>query len=153
MLEVKDNKLIIDDTVKDLKDINLINGKNNNVYFSDNMLERIKIYPYSVEKVHLALLNAGLNDFWLVNNTIINLNNIERVYIKYYQNAGVSVVESSKANAATCFVNIVCKNGRTESISFSSDKEAEKFYHLIDDKIADMKMYKHMEENNEKFRI
>lgn len=139
MLEVKDNKLIIDGITKDFKDINLINSKGDSVYFSNNMVERIKIYPYTVQEVYETLSNAGINSFWLVNNTIINLNNIERVYIKYYQYAGLSIIETLKANAETCFVNIVCKNGKTEAISFSSDKEAEKFYHELDNKIIDVK--------------
>ena len=139
MLEVKDNKLIIDGIVKDLKDVNLINSKSNAIYFSNNMVERIKSYPYSIEEVYKVLENSGINTFWLVNNTIINLNNIERVFIKYYQYAGLSIVETLKENAETCFVNIVCKNGKTESISFSSDKEAEKFYHELDNKIINLK--------------
>ena len=139
MLEVKDNKLIIDGIVKDLKDVNLINSKSNAIYFSNNMVERIKSYPYSIEEVYKVLENSGINTFWLVNNTIINLNNIERVFIKYYQYAGLSIVETLKENAETCFVNIVCKNGKTETISFSSDKEAEKFYHELDNKIINLK--------------
>jgi len=139
MIEVKNNNLIIDGVSKSLKDINIINCKGNAIYFSNNMVERIKEYPYTIEEVYNAITTAGYNGFWLVNNTLININNIEKVFIKYYQYAGLSIVESSKANAETCFVNIVCKNGKTESISFSSDKEAEKFYNDLDNKIIDIK--------------
>ena len=139
MIKIEDNKIIIDKVVKNLNDVNLIIGNDNTISFSSNLVERIKEYPYSISDLYTELTKAGLKSFWLINNKIINLNNIERVYIKYYQYAGLSIIETIKANAETCNVNIVCKNGKTETISFSSDKEAEKFYHQLDDKITDMK--------------
>ena len=143
MLEVKDNKLIIDGIVKDLKDVNLINSKSNAIYFSNNMVERIKSYPYSIEEVYKVLENSGINTFWLVNNTIINLNNIERVYIKYYQYAGLSIVETLKENAETCFVNIVCKNGKTESISFTNSSDVILFNFAISNIDASLNCFIH----------
>lgn len=139
MLELKNNKLIIDGVEKNLKDINLIIGNENTISFSSNLVERIKEYPYSILDLYAELTKTGLKSFWLTNNKIINLNNIERVYIKYYQYAGLSIIETIKSNAEKCNVNIVCKNGKTESVSFSSDKEAEKFYHELDNKIMDIK--------------
>ena len=139
MVEIKNNALIIDGETKNLNNINIINGKNNFVYFSNNMLERIKNYPYSIEEVYSQIEKSGLKNFWFVNNTIINVNNILKVYIEYYQYAGLSIIKSSKTNAETCFVKIECVNGKTESISFSSDKEAEKFYHELDNKIINLK--------------
>ena len=139
MVEIKNNALIIDGETKNLNNINIINGKNNFVYFSNNMLERIKNYPYPIEEIYALIKKAGLNNFWFVNNKIININNIQKVYIKYYQYAGLSIIESLRINAETCVVNIECVNGRTESISFSSDKEAEKFYHELDNRIIESK--------------
>jgi len=139
MLEVKDNKLKIGKTVKDLKDVNLINGKEKSISFSNNMLERITEYPYTLDEVYSVLTNAGLQNFWLVNNTIVNLNNVEDVKIKYYQYAGLSIVESTKENAETCFINIICKNGKTESISFSSVKEAEYFNNTLTSLLFELK--------------
>lgn len=139
MIKIQENKLILNGKEKNLNDVIIINGKENSIYFSNNLVERLKEYPYTIEEVYNAILSAGLTGFWFVNNTIININNIEKVNITYYQKVGLSIVESSKANAETCFVNIVCKNGKTERISFSSDKEAEHFYHELDDKISDLK--------------
>ena len=94
MVEIKNNALIIDGETKNLNNINIINGKNNFVYFSNNMLERIKNYPYPIEEIYALIKKAGLNNFWFVNNKIININNIQKVYIKYYQYAGLSIIES-----------------------------------------------------------
>jgi len=139
MIEVKDNEIIIDGVVKYLNNVNLIKSENDSVYFSSNIVERIKKYPYNIKEVYKQINNAGLTNFWLTNNTIINLNNIESVHIKYYQYAGLSIIETSKLNAEKCFVNMVCKNRKIESIGFSSDKEAEKFYHELDDKLIEIK--------------
>ena len=139
MLEIKNNNLIIDGKAKSLNDINVINGNEKTVCIFVNMLVGVKKHDCSIKDLHKQLVEAGYNNFMLTNNAIINLNNIENMYIKYYQYAGISILESSKANAELCLLNLVCKNGKTESMSFNSNKEADKVYRTINDKLIDFK--------------
>lgn len=138
MLEVKNNNLIIDDKKRAIDEINMIQSAKGKLYFSNNIVE-ISQNSYDINEVYKTLQSAGLNNFVLYDNVIVNANNVESVYFKYFQYAGISIIQCDKANAEMCMLVLNCKNGISETISFRTDKEAEKCYHVIDNAITTLK--------------
>ena len=138
MIEIKNKTLIIDGKSAPIKDVNMIQSAKGKLYFSNKFVEVSK-NSYEINDVYKILKNVGITNFVLVDKVIVNAENIKSLYIQYYQYAGLSIFQCDKANAEMCMLCINCKNGRSETISFSSAKEAEKCYHILDNAVADIK--------------
>lgn len=138
MLEIKDNKIIVDGIEREIDKINMINLSRNYLSFSSKISDCVK-YEGDINSVYQLLTNENLNGFLLQGDNIINLNNIISLHIEYYQYAGISIHKSSMANAELCLLALNCKNGKKETIAFRTHKEAEKCYHEIDGALSDIR--------------
>ena len=138
MIEINGNMLFIDEKSTQIENINIIKSIKNKLYFSNNIVE-ISPKSHNIDEVYSVLQQAGLSNFVLINNAIVNASNIESMYIKYYQYAGLSILQCEKGNAEMCNLILCCKNGKEETISFPTTKEAEKCYHILDAAVADIK--------------
>lgn len=138
MLKIKDNKIIVDGIKREIDKINMINLSRNYLSFSNRIFDCVK-YEDDINSVYQLLTNANLNGFLLQGNNIINLNNVVSLHIEYYQYAGISIHQSSMANAELCLLALNCKNGKKETIPFRTHKEAEKCYHEIDGALSDLR--------------
>lgn len=138
MLEIKEDKIIADGLEKDIDKIVVVNWSKDYLSFSSRIADCVK-YEKGIESFYEELTNAGLTGFVLVDNNIINLNNINSLHIEFYQYAGISIHKCSQANAELYHLNLVCKNGRKETIPFRTFKEAEQCYHKIDTALADLR--------------
>ena len=138
MIEVKNNNLIIDEKKYSINEINMIQSVNGKLYFSNNIVE-ISKNPYDINELHKKLTDAGFSNFELFNNSVVNVENIDSMYIKYFQFAGISIFQCDKKHAEMFMLVMNCKNGKAETISFRTAKEAEKCYHILDNAIIDFK--------------
>ena len=138
MIEINDNNLVVDGKQMPIEKINIIKLIKNKLYLSNNIVE-ISPKSYKLDEVVAALQEAGLTNFVKIENAIVNAGNVESMYIKYYQYAGISIFQCEKYNADMCNLVICCKNGKEETISFSSSKEAEKNYHILDSVVTEIK--------------
>lgn len=135
MVEIKNDQLIIDDKKLDLTDVNIIHQVQNNLHLSNNIVEFAQ--NQDVKEVFKKLSQHGYNNFMLINRAIVNLANVESAIIKYFQYAGISIYECEKKHAELHVISLNCKNGKTESISFRTFAEAEKFHQEINKKLAE----------------
>ena len=138
MIEIKNDNLIIDNKSTPINQINMIQSAKGKLYFSNSIVE-ISKESYDINEVFATLQAAGLKDFILIDNVIVNIENVESMYIKYFQYAGISIFQCDKENAEMYMLVLNCKNGRTENIFYRSSKEAEKSYHILDNAIIDYK--------------
>lgn len=138
MLEVKNNNLIIDDKTRAIDEINMIQSAKGKLYFSNSIVE-ISENSYDINEVYKKLQSASSNNFVLIDNAIVNVNNIESLHKKYFQYAGISIIQCDRENYEMCMVVLNCKNGSSETISFRSEKEADDCCEIINKAIADLK--------------
>ena len=130
MIEIKKNKIIADGIERDIDNINVINYSRNYLSFSSRIADCAK-YEKGIEAFYEELNNAGLIGFILHGNDIVNLNNVITLTIEFYQYAGISIHKTTKENAELYHLNLVCKNGRKETIPFRTYKEAEECFNFI----------------------
>jgi len=138
MIEIKKDKFIINGNEKMLKNVNIIKTEKDGLCFSNRFTDCVDC-EYDTNDLYQSIVGAGLKGFMMANDVIVNLNNVESMFIKYYQLAGISIHACKQDHADLCLLTLVCKNGRTESIPFNTHKEAEKCYHEIDSKLSDLK--------------
>ncbi|MBQ8615364.1 MAG: hypothetical protein IJ415_02240 [Clostridia bacterium] len=138
MIKIEQDKIIFDGLEKDIEDINVINISKNYLCFSSRIADCVK-YDKDIDSFYQELTKAKLSGFALIENNIINLNNVISLHIDFYQYAGISIHQCSKENAELYHLNLVCKNGRKETIPFRTFKEAEKCYHGIDIALTDLR--------------
>lgn len=138
MIKINEDKIIADGLEKDINKIVVVNWSKNYLSFSSRIADCVK-YEKGIEAFYEELTNAGLTGFVLVDNNIINLNNIASLYIEFYQYAGISIHQSTKANAELYHLNLVCKNGKKETIPFRTFKETEQCYHEIDAALTELR--------------
>lgn len=131
MLRIEDSKIIANGVEREINKINIMNLSKRYLSFSNKIADCVE-YDKDMKSFYQELLNAGHQGLLLIDNNIINLNNILSLHIEFYQYAGISIHKSSKENAELYHLNIVCKNGRKETIPFRTFKEAEQCYHEID---------------------
>ena len=134
-MEIKNNELKIEHKTKKLSDINVIRVARGYVYLSSSLVDCIQS-ELTISDIKDALNNAGIDEFYEVENMLINTDNIKNMFIKHYQYAGISIYQCEKDHSDLNVVNIVCKNGKTESVPFSTFREAEAFYHEVDSAIC-----------------
>ena len=139
MIKIKKDKIIFDGLEKNIEDINVINISKNYLCFSSRIADCTK-YDKDINTFYGEITKAGLSGFSLIENNIINLNNVLSLHIEFYQYAGISIHKSSKENAELYHLNLVCKNGKKETIPFRTFKEAEHCYHEIDGALADLRI-------------
>lgn len=137
-MEIKNNKLIIGDKTKNIEEINIIKAAKGGVYLSNNIVDFAEC-DLSLERLHEGIVRAGFENFHVVNNMIINIENIESMHIKYYQYAGISIYQSSREHSEFCLLNLVCRKGKIEVIPCSTPQEAEHWHHEIDTLVTDYK--------------
>ena len=75
----------------------------------------------------------------VIDNVIVNTENVSDIYVKYFQYAGISIFQCNKENAEMYMLVMNCKNGKAETISFSSIEELEKYRNIIENSIANLK--------------
>ena len=138
MIEIKNDNLIIDKKSTPIKEINMIQSAKGKLYFSNKIVEIADGY-YSIYGVYNLLKKAGFTNFVYLDNVVVNAENINSLHINYYQFAGLSIFQSNKENAEMYMLVMNCKNGKSETISFSSAKEVEKCYHILDNVVSDIK--------------
>ena len=141
MLEIKNDNLIIGKKSTSIDEINMIQSAKGKLFFSNSIVE-ISKDAYDINEVYNELKKAGYSNFVLLDNAIVNVENINEVYIKYYQYAGISIFQCNKENAEMYMVVIACKNGKSETISFSSEIEAEKCCDLLNTALNNFKSNK-----------
>ena len=83
MIEIKNDQLNIDGKKISLNDINIIHQVQNNLHLSNSIVEFAK--NHEVKEVFEKLTENELNNFILINRSIVNLDNVKSAYIKYYQ--------------------------------------------------------------------
>lgn len=138
MIKIKNNILTIDKKSTNIDEINMIQSVKDKLYFSNNIVE-ISPKPYDINLLHKNLVEAGLENFILLDNVIVNLDNVVSLYIKYFQYAGISIFQCNKEDAEMYMLAINCRNGKTETISFRTWAEAEKCYHTLDKALTDLR--------------
>ena len=138
MLEIKQDKIIVDGVIKEINKMNVINLSRNYLSFSSNIADCTP-YDKDINSFYTELLNAGYNNLLLFDNNIINLNNIMSLHIEFYQYAGISIHKCSQANAELYHLNLVCRNGKKETIPFRTFKEAEECYYVIDTALTQLR--------------
>ena len=138
IMEIKNNEIKIEHKVKKLSDVNVIKVSKGYVYLSSRLVDCIES-NLTIDEIETALIDAEYNDFYKSDNMLINIENVKSMFIRHYQYAGISIYECNKNNSDLNIVNLVCKNGKNESIPFSTFKEAEAFYHDVDSAIIEYK--------------
>ena len=86
-----------------------------------------------------GLVRTGIKNFVLIDNVIVNTENVSDIYVKYFQYAGISIFQCNKENAEMYMLVMTCKNGKAETISFSSIEELEKYRKTIENSITNLK--------------
>ena len=138
MLEVKNNNLIIDDKTRAIDEINMIQSAKGKLYFSNSIVE-ISENSHDINEVYKKLQSAGFNNFILLNNVIVNVDNIDSLQRKYFQYAGISIIQCDKENYEMCMLVLNCKNNSSENISYGSCEDMEKDYNAIHNAMIDLK--------------
>lgn len=136
MVEVKNNKLMIDGSKTALDQINVIHQVGDNLHVSNSIVEFAK--NVSIKDVYKQVSKANGN-FMLINRAMVNLDNVESVGIKYYQYAGISIYECDKKNAELYTLSLQCANGKTEAISFKTLLEVQKAFRQLKLKLVELK--------------
>ena len=138
MVEIKNNNLIIDGKSTPIDEINMIQSAKGKLYFSNNIVE-ISKESHDIKELNNIFQQAGLTNFVLIDNVIVNTENVSDIYVKYFQYAGISIFQCNKENAEMYMLVMTCKNGKAETISFSSIEELEKYRNIIENSIANLK--------------
>lgn len=136
MIEIKGNKLKIDGKVMDLDEVNIIHQVKNNLHLSNSIVEFAQ--NLDIKELFEKLKEKGFHNFILVNKALVNINNVDSLKIKYYQYAGISIYECEKKHAELYVISLECKDGKTESISFRTLAETEKYYQELDAKLTEL---------------
>lgn len=139
MIKINEDKIIADGLEKDLSNINVINLSNKYLSFSSRIADCVK-YEGDIESFYKKITNAGLNGYLLLGNNVINLNNVVSLHIEYYQYAGISIHKCSPEHAEMYLLTIECQNGKKETISFRTNKEAEQCYKEINSAFKQLKI-------------
>ena len=136
MIEIKNNQLVIDGFKISLNDINIIHQVKNNLHLSNSIIEFAK--DIEIKDV-FKVINNSENNFILINKAIVNLDNVESASIKYYQYAGISIYECEKKHAELYVLRLLCKDGNTETISFRTLEEVQKYYQELQNRLSELK--------------
>lgn len=137
MIEIKNNQLIVDGFKIDLNEINVIHQVKNNLHLSNSIVEFAQ--NLDIKELFEMLKEKGLINFILVNKALVNINNVASLKVKFYQYAGISIYECEKKHAELYVISLECKDGKTESISFRTLAETEKYYQELDAKLTELK--------------
>ena len=137
MLEIKKDKIIADGLEKNYDRITVMNIARGYLFFSGGIADCVP-YDKKLSDVYESLQNAGVKGFILQDDNIINLNNINSIDIEFYQYAGISIHKCSKEHAELYHLNIVCKNGKIETIPFRTYKEAENLQLALNNALTDL---------------
>ena len=140
MIAVYNDKINIDNTIKNLNKINVIKGNEKSFYFSDNLVTGEGEFPYNIKHLHSVLQRAEKTNFILTENAIVNIQNVKEVVMEYFQYAGISIYKCCKKDAELYVVSLLCTNGKTESISYHSFKQAQACFNEINKNLKDVEL-------------
>lgn len=143
MIKIESECLIFDNgVIKPLKCVHMVKSFGDDLYFVNTKNGYCAQYPYKLEDLYQVFQNAGLNNFFLAEDTIINLDYVKSVFIPTQDNKDFSLFSTvirNLPNEEDSRVTVELKTDWKEDIYCASSKEAERLYHDIDEKLAELK--------------
>lgn len=130
MLEVMNNCLIIDGSMKPLKSIHVVKGTKNNIGFMDVRNHSFEKFDHTLEELQDAFTKAGVDCFVRVENSIINTDRIKSVRVEQSDEDSEDIYWVTKLEFA---------NSRYVNMYASSKEEAENILEQINGKLQSKK--------------
>lgn len=132
MIKIENKYIDIDGAQIPYKNIHIVKSfGENDLYFLNIRNGKCTQYPYKLEELYEALRIAGKSNFILVENWIVNCCKIDRLCIQ--------TAKDTLTGKMGFALHVVFDNNRDEEIFFDTHIEAERYYHIIDSKITDIK--------------
>ncbi len=108
-------------------------------YMDDKTFKPQEDFTCDINSIFKRLMLTGHTNFVTIKNAIINLNKIDYLWLEDYKDCDSTLLNYDKKIYDLYSLMFAFKDGRVIGIDFETSNEAEKLYHEIDSKLADLR--------------